>query len=80
MIIPITCFTCGKPIAHIWEKYIEEVTKEHKKKNLHYIKSEATNKITEKNTIERKTLDKFKLKRYCCRRMILTHVDICEKI
>lgn len=21
MIIPIRCFTCGKPIAHLWEEY-----------------------------------------------------------
>ncbi len=21
MIIPIRCFTCGKPIGHLWEKY-----------------------------------------------------------
>ena len=21
MIIPIRCFTCGKPIAHLWEKF-----------------------------------------------------------
>lgn len=27
MIIPIRCFTCGKPIAQDWEKYDEEVKK-----------------------------------------------------
>ncbi|PIU62582.1 DNA-directed RNA polymerase subunit N [archaeon CG_4_10_14_0_2_um_filter_Archaea_38_6] len=21
MIVPIRCFTCGKPIAHLWEKF-----------------------------------------------------------
>ncbi len=25
MIIPIRCFTCGKPLAHLWEKYKERV-------------------------------------------------------
>ena len=25
MIIPIRCFSCGKPIAHLWEKYKELV-------------------------------------------------------
>lgn len=24
-------------------------------------------------------LDRLKLKRYCCRRMVLTHVDLIEK-
>lgn len=24
MIIPIRCVTCGKPVAHLWEKYQQE--------------------------------------------------------
>ena len=27
MIIPIRCFSCGKPIAHLWEKYKEKLAK-----------------------------------------------------
>jgi len=27
MIIPIRCFTCGKPIAHLWQKFKERVEK-----------------------------------------------------
>lgn len=23
MIIPIRCFSCGKPVAHLWEEYKE---------------------------------------------------------
>ena len=79
MIIPICCFTCGKQIAHLWEKYIKEISEEYKKKDIE-LKSDSTNKIMDVETIEKKTLDKLKLKRYCCRRMMLSHVDICEKI
>ena len=25
MIIPIRCFTCGKPIAHLWEQFKKRV-------------------------------------------------------
>ncbi|MBI5355752.1 MAG: DNA-directed RNA polymerase subunit N [Candidatus Aenigmarchaeota archaeon] len=25
MIIPIRCVTCGKPVAHLWEKYQQDV-------------------------------------------------------
>jgi len=25
MIIPIRCFTCGKPIAHLWEEFKKRV-------------------------------------------------------
>jgi len=27
MIIPIRCFSCGKPVAHLWEEYQERVKK-----------------------------------------------------
>ncbi|MEM5829690.1 MAG: DNA-directed RNA polymerase subunit N [Candidatus Aenigmatarchaeota archaeon] len=25
MIIPVRCFTCGKPIGHLWEEYKKRV-------------------------------------------------------
>jgi len=25
MLIPVRCFTCGKPIAHLWEEYKKKV-------------------------------------------------------
>ncbi|QIW95403.1 hypothetical protein AMS68_000921 [Peltaster fructicola] len=34
----------------------------------------------DKATKEGDALDKLGLKRYCCRRMILTHVDLIEKL
>jgi DNA-directed RNA polymerase subunit N len=27
--IPIRCFSCGKPIAHLWEEYKERTIKGH---------------------------------------------------
>jgi DNA-directed RNA polymerase subunit N len=27
MIIPIRCFSCGKPVGHLWEEYKEKVDK-----------------------------------------------------
>jgi len=27
MIIPIRCISCGKPVAHLWEKYKKQVEK-----------------------------------------------------
>ena len=26
MIIPIRCWSCGKPVAHLWEKYKEKTS------------------------------------------------------
>lgn len=28
MIIPVRCFSCGKPIGHLWEEYKKRVKKE----------------------------------------------------
>ncbi len=25
MIIPIRCFSCGKPVGHLWKKYTERI-------------------------------------------------------
>lgn len=82
MIIPIRCFTCNKVIAHLWEDYInkvqvayiEEDIKNNKKKRFVDIE-----KIEDK-TIEGKILDEMGLNKYCCRRMMLSHVDLCDKI
>ena len=27
MMIPIRCFSCGKPVAHLWEEFLERVKK-----------------------------------------------------
>lgn len=31
MMIPIRCFSCGKPIAHLWEEFKERSKNEDKK-------------------------------------------------
>lgn len=28
MIIPIRCFSCGKPVGHLWEEFAERVGKD----------------------------------------------------
>jgi len=34
MIIPIRCFSCGKPIAHLWEDYNERLKEEEEPKKV----------------------------------------------
>lgn len=76
MIIPIKCFTCGKVLADKYRFYIEKVRKEKKDNNLDeddvvYLTKENTTKA-----IEGKVLDELNLNKMCCRRHMLTHVDI----
>lgn len=82
MIIPIRCFTCNNVIAHLWEAYLEKI-------QLAYANEDIANnpkkrfvdiEQIEDKTVEGKVLDQMGLHKYCCRRMILAHVDLCEII
>ena len=76
MIIPVKCFTCGKVLADKYRYYQEEVRKIKQDKNIDDKKIEyLTNEIKDK-TPEGEVLDKLQLHKYCCRRHMLTHVDI----
>jgi DNA-directed RNA polymerase I, II, and III subunit RPABC5 len=59
MIIPIRCFTCGKVIGNVWDKYLNLL--------------DNGKEIAE-------ALDILGMKRYCCRRMLISHVDLIEKL
>ena len=75
MIIPVRCFTCGKVLADKYVYYKNELQKN---------KTEDTiinvNAKTVQQTTEGKTLDALGLKRYCCRRAMLSHIDLIEVI
>lgn len=82
MIIPVRCFTCNQVIAHLWDEYSKKIQEEYLKDEVHQKQKKRfidINTVKEK-TIEGKTLDKLNINRYCCRRMFLSHVDLCEII
>lgn len=59
MIIPIRCFSCGKVVGDLWERYL---------------------KLLDDNVQDGDAMDQLGCRRYCCRRMIMTHVDLIEKL
>lgn len=73
MLIPVKCFTCGKVIANKYPIYLERVAllKKDKKDTLKYLDTEKIEK-TEEGIV----LDELGLVDICCRRHMLTHVDI----
>ena len=76
MIIPIKCFTCGNVLADKYRYYQQEVRKIKSKKDMEiekvvYLTTDNINK-----TPEGEVLDKLMLTKYCCRRHMLTHVDL----
>ena len=76
MIIPVKCFTCGMVLADKYRYYQNEV------RRLKMLSGKSTEKViyltkgnTEKTT-EGTVLDDLGLHNVCCRRHMLTHVDI----
>ena len=76
MIIPIKCFTCGKVLADKYIYYLKEVKKEKLIKGIDLDDVIYLTKSNTQKTVEGKVLDKLKLNKMCCRRHMLTHVDI----
>lgn len=77
MIIPIRCFSCGNPwISSRWLLYLQKV-KEYRKEEgkSESVEMEYLTPTTVK-TAEGRALDDLGIKKMCCRRMILTHVDL----
>jgi DNA-directed RNA polymerase subunit N (RpoN/RPB10) len=76
MIIPIKCFTCGEVLADKYQYYLEQVRRKKINKGVNvdkllYLTKEQTDK-----TPEGEVLDELALNKMCCRRHMLTHVDI----
>jgi DNA-directed RNA polymerase I, II, and III subunit RPABC5 len=83
MIIPVKCFTCGGVLADKYRYFQSEVRKMKKQELANNVNSHASidkvtyftkNKMTK--TPEGVVLDKLRLNNVCCRRHMLTHVDI----
>ena len=81
MIIPMVCFTCGRPIAHLWFTYLERIkqldkeARENKSNtNVHEIM-----KVDEVG-IEFEVLKELQIAPLCCRRMFLSQHDMWDKV
>lgn len=74
MIIPVRCFSCGKVLADKWEYY---------KKKVEELEKDTDLKAKHKNlegVQTKEILDELGLRKYCCRRVFLGHVDLIDEI
>lgn len=76
MIIPVKCFTCGTVLADKYRWYQRKVREKKLANQMNvekvvYLTTEFIDK-----TPEGEVLDTLKLDKMCCRRHMLTHVDI----
>ena len=67
MLIPVRCFTCNKVIGHKWKPYQDKVAE--------YRDSGKTEMVSRSQA-----LDDIGLSKYCCRRMLLSHVDVIDQL
>jgi DNA-directed RNA polymerase subunit N (RpoN/RPB10) len=73
MIFPIRCVSCNNVIAGKWLAYLEMVKENRRatgKTEMEYLTTTTT------KTAEGRALDDLGVKRQCCRRHFLTHVDL----
>ena len=73
MIIPIRCFSCGKVIAGKWKRY-NKLCEEQKSKNEDDDDKHAYFDKGHKDSI----LNEVGVDKMCCRRHLLTHVDLVD--
>ena len=76
MLIPVKCFTCGKVLANKYHYYLKQVELMKKKNgendDIQYLDTDSDIQ----KSVEGNILDKLNLTDVCCRRHMLTHVDI----
>jgi DNA-directed RNA polymerase subunit N (RpoN/RPB10) len=75
MLLPVKCFTCGKEISSYYRAYEREVRQ---RKLATGIVNDVIylTKVQTDKTAEGEVLDKLLIKKMCCRRHLLTHVEI----
>jgi DNA-directed RNA polymerase I, II, and III subunit RPABC5 len=82
MIIPIRCFTCGNVLASKYESFLERVEKYSNGVNHKpiIISSDNIDSAAIEQTPEKKAMDELNLTRYCCRRHMVSQVDIIKNL
>ena len=76
MIIPIKCFSCGNVLVDKYLHYVKEVNKKKLAQGKEHDDIEYLTTDIIKKTAEGEGLDDLGLTKTCCRRHMLTHVDI----
>lgn len=76
MIIPVRCMNCGSCLADKWRYYQRRLKELRPAQGGNTIYMDGT---SVPDTAERQIFEELRLNRYCCRKHLLTHVDLIEK-
>lgn len=74
------CFSCGKVIGDKWEDYVKLLRDDVTEGCVSLARLLVNWELIWSTLLRRDAMDQLGLKRYCCRRMVLTHVDLIEKL
>ncbi len=77
MIIPIRCVTCNKLLSNKWKVYLEMID-DPEKTNVNTISIHV--KDYTKPSKELIAFKKLGITRYCCRRHMLSHIELIDDI
>jgi len=92
MIIPIRCFTCNKVIASKYGKYKELIQAENERRVLAQLPKldnilsgdditiDDTTHSSEITRLYKSIFEQIGIERYCCKRCLISHVDLIDKI
>lgn len=82
MIIPVRCFTCNKLIADKYDYYIQKVYEKKLALKQDTTKSSVLDISSTdiKKTPEGEVMDELGLIRYCCRKVLMTHIELINEI
>ena len=86
MIIPVRCFTCSKVIGDLWEEYNKRVNDQKNTNKKKFTIEDITITSEEDalknfdNNHQNKILNDLGITKMCCRRHMLGHVNLIDKI
>lgn len=76
MLIPVKCFTCGKVLGDKYRAYERMVLQRKGSSDMNVNGITYLTNTNKDKTPEGEVMDELKLNKYCCRRHMLTHVNI----
>jgi DNA-directed RNA polymerase subunit N (RpoN/RPB10) len=78
MLIPIRCTVCNTCIGSRYKKYKEIIATEPNKENI--ITGNPDDIDTSVENIYQKAFREIGIVRYCCKRHLISHIDLIDKI
>lgn len=82
MIIPVRCMNCGNMLADKWRYYQAEVVRLRTEQNITqpFVIDGTQSPDAIPLTPEKQVMNTLGITRYCCRKHLLTHRDLIDKI